>query len=391
MPTTKILYDIEQLLTAKGKETGICRVSLEVLRHLSQRKDYKVYPLVTTSNGSPAAQYLQSKGLSHLINNIVYLPKLKKTTQNHNLYKRICSALYSWQNNPQYLKELNKYDEYISIFSPISPLVYASKLKTKIVVHDLIPIKFPQFCAAKFANKYRCWLKSLQADEVICVSQATKKDFLAFRPDYLHKPVKVAYLAAGKQFQQQTDRNIKEKYNIKTSKYILAVSDHNPRKNFPHLIKSYIKFLENTDASDISLAIVGPKAGDSAHIFETMAQYRQYQDKIVITGFVSDKDLPALYSSAHMFIYPSLYEGFGLPILEAMSCGCPVICSDNSSLPEVGGTAPLYIKGNNLEETATAISTFYHNTEKQHSATQQGLQQAAKFNWQQTIQQMFSL
>lgn len=390
MPAIKILYDIEQLLTSRGKETGICRVSLEVLKNLSARQDYVVYPLVTTSKGCSAVQYLQSKGMQHLSDNTVYLPQLKKTTQNYNFYKSFCSYLYTLKNKRKYLNELNKYDEYISIFSPISPLVYMSKLKTKIFVHDLIPIKFPQFCASKFAKKYRCWIRNIRADEVICISEATKKDFLEQRPDYLNKTVKVAYLAAGEQFKPTINDDVKTKYHINTDKYILSVSDHNPRKNFPHLIEAFIRFLEKSEADDISLAIVGPKAGDSEHILDTIEKYHRYQDKIIITGFVSDKDLPTLYSSAQMFIYPSLYEGFGLPVLEAMRCGCPIICSNNSSLPEVGGTAPIYINGTDIDETAEAMGKFYQSRQKQQEASLKSIEQAHVFNWKKTINQIFN-
>ena len=387
----KILYDIEQLIMANGKETGICRVSLEVLHAIEENNGFDVYPLVTTNKGCDAGEYLTSKGLGSLANKVVYMPHLKKTTQKHNLYKAFCSYVQELKYKKKYLRELNKYDEYISIFSPISPIVYSSNLKTKLIVHDLIPIKFPQYCAKKFVHKYKCWVQAIKADNVICVSEATKQDFLYYRPDYKNKDVNVVYLAASDKFSPQSAGNIKQKYNINTEKYILSVSDHNPRKNFTHLIDAFAKFLDISKATDISLAIVGPKARDSENIKNIIEKHSKYKDKIIITGFVDDKDMPALYSTAEMFVFPSLYEGFGLPILEAMKCGTPVISSNNSSLLEVGGNAPLYISGTDIEETAKAIEHLYIDEKICNDMKEKGFKQAQKFNWAQTSNDIFNL
>ena len=387
----KILYDIEQLITAGGKETGICRVSLEVLHAIEKNENFDVYPIVTTNKCCNAEEYLRSKGLNSFAEKVVYLPHLKKTTQKHNLYKAFCSYVQELKYKKKYLKELNKYDEYISIFSPISPIVYSSNLKTKLIVHDLIPIKFPQYCAKKFVHKYKCWVKSIRADKIICDSKATKQDFLYYRSDYKNKDVNVVYLAASDKYSPQSASNIKQKYNINTEKYILSVSDHNPRKNFTHLIDAFAKFLDISKATNISLAIVGPKARDSENIKNIIEKHSKYKDKIIITGFVDDKDMPALYSTAEMFVFPSLYEGFGLPILEAMKCGTPVISSNNSSLPEVGGNAPLYISGTDVEETAKAIEHLYIDEKICNDMKEKGFKQAQKFNWAQTSNDIFNL
>lgn len=179
----KVLYDIEQLLSAKGKETGICRVSLEVLKELNQRPGYEVYPLVTIKDKG-AAEYLKNKGLENLVDRTVYLPYLKKTTKCYNWRQKIKSALLMRCFGERYKQEIDKYDEYVSIFSPISDIVYDSHVHTKIFVHDLIPIKFPEFTSAKFAEKYKKWMANLRADEVFCISHSTRMDFFAERPDY---------------------------------------------------------------------------------------------------------------------------------------------------------------------------------------------------------------
>lgn len=387
MLRTKLLYDIEQLITSQGKETGICRVSLEILKQLSKETSYDVYPLVTTYKGCDAGEYLTSKGLGSLANKVVYMPFLKKTTQNYNWYQKLCSFAKILKYKNTYNKELNKYDEYISIFSPISPIVYKNKIKTKLIIHDLIPIRFPQYCTKKFAAKYKKWIEAINADEVFCVSEATKKDLLVYRPDLSDK-IKIAYLAANSNF-VSTQTNVKEKYKIETPKYFLAVSDHNPRKNFLHLIEAFIEFLKHTKVDDVSLAIIGPQARDTKNIQTLLSKNPEYKNKIHVTGFVDDKDMPAMYSNAEAFIYPSLYEGFGLPPLEAMSCGCPVICSNNSSLPEVAGDAAVYISGTDVKETSSKIQEIYNNTNQKTLMIEKGKVQSQKFNWAKTVQQIF--
>lgn len=385
----KLLYDIEQLITSNNKETGICRVSLEILRQVSQRKDYQVFPLVTTDKGADAVSYLKSKGLDRLANNIVSLPKLKKSAAKHTFYQKMRAFLKELKFKKSYLDELNKFDEYISIFSPISPIVYASQVKTKIIVHDLIPFFMPQSCHPKFVAKFRYWIKSIQADEVICVSQSTKKDFMKYRPDYQGKII-VSHLAAGTQFVPMENKAIKEKYNIKENNYILSVSDHNPRKNFIHLIKAFIRFLEIVPQSKTVLVITGPNALDSENIKKLLEENPLYKNRIILTGYLTDKDLPALYSMAQMFIFPSLYEGFGLPVLEAMKCGCPVICSNNSSLPEIAGKAAFYISGSDIEETAQSMLTLTQNASLRAQMIEEGFVQAAKFNWENTTNKIFN-
>ena len=383
----KILYDIEQLLVSQGKETGICRVELEILKELSQRKGYKVYPLVTIKNDR-AKEYLKAKGLNSLISNIVYLPLLKKSTKSYNWRQKLKSSLLIKLLRKKYTQEIQKYDMYISVFSPISPIVYQSQIETIAFVHDLIPIKFPDYASADFSPKYKKWIENMRADKVICISASTKKDFLAERPDYKKKKIKVVYLAANKDFKPTPKADIREKYGIKTKRYILTVSELTERKNFEHLVKAFLLFLTQTQAEDISLAIVGVKRAGYEALSKLVKEQKEHQDKIILTGFVADEDMPALYSEAEIFIYPSLYEGFGLPVLEAMQCGTAVVCNNNSSLPEVGGDAVKYISGRDEAETAEALQILYQSEKLRQTLETQGIARATLFNWQKTVDEI---
>ena len=391
MPKTKLLYDIEQLLMSAGRETGICRVALEVLKRISKHPDYEVYPIVTMQKGADPEEYLKEKGLAYLIPNIVRMPYLKKTTQKYDFYKNIRCRILTKKYEKTCIPQLNQYDEYISLFTPISPLVYKSRVKTKIFIHDLIPLLLPETCTPKFVKKFRSWINQVNADEVICISKATLTDFLKFRPDYSKKKTKIVYLAADSKFKPTKSNSIRFNYHIPTEKYFLAVSDHNPRKNFEHILDSFIEFLNKTNADDVCCVLTGPKGRNYEKLQEKIRNFPQYIEKIICTGFIKDEDMPTLYSEATAFLYPSLYEGFGLPILEAMQCGTPVITCKNSSLPEVGGDAAIYVSETDKNEMANVMKDLYQNPAKQREISKKGIQHAKQFTWDKTTQQIFNL
>ncbi len=386
----KLLFDIDFLLASSGKETGICRVAVQVLRELFQSSEYEIYPLITCPTKIDPVKYLTSKGIKIPQKNIVYLKYLKATYGGYKTKHRIAAKILKLLCGAKYKRELKKYDEYISIFSPISPLVFETGLKTKLFIHDMVPIKFSKACNKKFVQKYTYWMKHIKADEFICVSKHTQKDFLEFRPDIPTEKTMVVYLAADERFKPTHDAQIKSKYGIKTPRYFLGVSDHNPRKNFSHLIQSFIEFIKKEKIHDISLVLVGPKKHFS-EIESLVGHLTELKDKIILTGFVPDEDLPALYSEAELFIYPSLYEGFGLPVLEAMQCGTPVLTGDNTSLPEVGGDAVEYISGKDILETVQKMFELHQNTAKRQKMAAAGLKRAQKFSWTQTVDQIFRL
>lgn len=390
MRKIKLLFDVEQLAVAGLKGTGIVRVCDELLQGLNKVPEVEVFPIVTAKYGDFEG-YLKAKGLYDTFKNkIVYLPKLKATTKGDNLYQKVRSYLLCFIYRRSYQKVLKKYDAYLSLFSPISPIVYQSLVKTYMVIHDLIPIYYPDGCSPKFVKKFTRWMKQANADAYFCISSATIKDFLRFRRGLKTAPVYKLYLGADDKFkpihQQKIMTIIKEKYHIKTDKYFLAVSELTARKNLPHLLESFILFLNKTKAKDVSLVLVGPKREGYETLHQMIDGLDIYQNKIITTGFVLDEDLPVLYNGAEAFIYPSLYEGFGLPILEAMKAGVPVITADNTSLPEVAGDAGLYITGKDTNETSNALMKLYQDKNLAHRLRQKGLKQAQKFNWQTTIE-----
>jgi glycosyltransferase involved in cell wall biosynthesis len=164
--------------------------------------------------------------------------------------------------------------------------------------------------------------------------------------------------------------------------FILCVGDLQPRKNLKTLIAAYVK-LRRADTIRQKLVLVGRKAWLYDDIFAA-ARMSGYQEALVFTGYVPDDDLVALYNAADLFVYPSIYEGFGLPPLEAMACGTPVVTSNTSALPEVVGDAAMTVGPLDVEALAGAIATVLASADLRARLSALGLQRAATFSWEAT-------
>lgn len=390
MPKIKLLFDVEQLCVCGMQGTGVVRVCDVLLRELLKCSDIDLYLIVTSKRGN-IATYLEAKGLmSSFGNKIVYMPKLKATTKNQGLYQKLRTRILTKFYSYKYMNKLKEFDAYLSLFSPISPVIYASGLKTFMVVHDLIPIYHPDGCEPKFVRKFYDWIKRSHPSAYLCDSNHTISDLRRFKPETADIPCYTMHLGADDKFKPENNATIramvKERYAIKTDKYFLAVSEITTRKNLPHLLQAFVCFLQDSGAEDVSLVLVGPTRDGYSALASAVKGLDKYQDKIVMTGYVDDNDLAPLYSGALAFIYPSLYEGFGLPVLEAMQCGTPVICANNTSLPEVGGDAVLYVSGKDKVETAQMLYKVYSDPQLTEVMKNKGLAKAKEFNWQKTAE-----
>ena len=255
---------------------------------------------------------------------------------------------------------------------PLLPI----KCRKVITVHDLSFVNHPElFTAGKRSYKQLMTPLSLKrADRIIAVSQNTKNDIVKL---YKTDPgkVTVVYNGVGEEFCEVESKDVlseaRKKYEL-PDKYILFVGTIEPRKNIINLIKAYKK-----SGTDLILAIVGKKGWMSDSIIKEITS----DNRILWLDTVGSKDLPALYSMADLFVYPSLYEGFGLPVLEAMACGTPVITSNVSSLPEVAGDAAVLVDPDNADAIACAIKNILKNEELRKSLISKGPEQARKFSW----------
>ncbi len=254
--------------------------------------------------------------------------------------------------------------------------------KKVITVHDLAFYKHPEtFSARKRIFKQAMTPGSIRkADAIIAVSKNTKRDIVdLFKvdPDKIH----VVYNGLNEEFSPANEDKLRiyKKAKRLEKPYILFVGTIEPRKGIQDLIKAFDMLSEGSN-KDLELIIAGRNGWLSGHIHE-IAKASAKKDRIRFIGKVDAQELPLLYSGAEVFVYPSIYEGFGFPPLEAMACGTPVITTDSSSLPEVVGSAALSVPPKQPTALAYAISRVLSDTELRAALVDSGIEQAAKFSW----------
>ncbi len=390
----KIIFDGQLLVRfARQKQTGIFRVCDEIFKKLAKMDDIELYLLVTNDKSGKRTEpekYLESRGFSHLIPNIVRMPKLLMSTKTRNLYHKIYGGLLRKILPSVYGKKLREFDFYFSPFPAISPVVKKAGVKTVSFFYDIIPILYPNFAAVykSQSKNFTPFVKNINSDLIFFDSKSARDDFLRWRYPFDFSKTAIAYLAADERFCKKSDAEIKkaaDKYGIPHKPYLFGISEANPRKNFAHVIKSFIDYVERTKDKNLNLVIAGKKLAGYDYLAECSDKLEKYKDRIILTGYVDDEDLPALYSGASIFMYPSLYEGFGLPVLEAMQCGIPVITADNSSLPEVGGDAVAYVSGFDVNETSNMIEKILTEEKFASDLIKKSLERAKLFSWDKTV------
>ena len=230
-------------------------------------------------------------------------------------------------------------------------------------------------------------LDSLNSEDYyFCDSENTRQDFLRIIPRIDEKKIHTVLLACHDGFrnvESEKVEQIKKKYNIPLDKkYIFSLCTIDPRKNLVRALKTYIEFIKRHNIDDLYFVLGGGHFKSFIKDFEKeVSNFGEYKDKILKIGYVDDDDLAPLYSGAHWFVYTSQYEGFGLPPLEAMSCGCPVITSNNSSLPEVVGNAGIMIDWDNDEQHIESYEKYYYNPQLREENIKKGLERAKQFSW----------
>ncbi|MEJ8854745.1 glycosyltransferase [Variovorax robiniae] len=255
------------------------------------------------------------------------------------------------------------------------------------IIYDLIGVNRPEYFSEVAAAEVRAIIDSLDEHTVIfAISECTKRDLLAARPDLSPRQVTAIPLAAGAAFRPCDDEAkkvaVRARYGIPAGvPYLLSLATLEIRKNLEHVVDAFVRHLEADEASELHLVLSGMSGWKLERVNEALAAAGKWRHRIVLTGFVDDEDLSALYSDAMCFAYLSRYEGFGLPPLEAMACGTPVICSDNSSLPEVVGDAGLMFDADDVAGVADAIGQIARSDAYRRELAQAGLQRARLFSW----------
>lgn len=267
-----------------------------------------------------------------------------------------------------------------------------------LTIHDLSFLQVP-WC---FVPAFRAYLEAAvpravqQAGMILADSGSTKRDLidlLAVEPE----KVVVVYPGVESRFQPMADLRtlepVRARYGL-PQRFVLGLGTLQPRKNFVGLIEAFGRMLaahgEDPDLDDLTLVI----AGGPGWMYEGIEQAVERSglaERVQILGFVEDQDLPALYNLARVFAFPSWYEGFGVPVLEAMACGTPVVAADNSSLPEVVGEAGLMLDAADTEALAQALFRLLTEQSLRQSLQAAGIKQAARFTWQAAASQLMDV
>lgn len=292
----------------------------------------------------------------------------------------------------------NKNPSIIHNLDNLGPFLVKQNLKnvkTIQTVFDIAPVILPNFHNIVYRFNFKCILPILigNSDSVIVPSNSTKKDLISnFRVD--KNKINVIPLGVDKSifYPRSTSFEVLKKYGINYD-YLIYVGGDNPRKNLKNLISAFIEIFQDIPHQ---LVLIGPLNKDN--LIKIIKGYphpnsiNQILDRIVIPGYVDNEDLPVLYSAASALVFPSIYEGFGLPPLEAMACGTPVITSSNSSLKEVVGNAGLLIKDPlNPNEISEKILNFIDNGKLQENLKMKGLIQTERFTWDKTVKRTVDL
>lgn len=258
--------------------------------------------------------------------------------------------------------------------------------KSVITVFDMTFFTMPQLHLASkvvyFQKMIPAALKN--ADKIIAISKQTKNDIISIS-GVAEDKIKVIYIGAGKEFQVISDKDavegIKQKYGL-PKKYILFVGTIEPRKNIKGLIHAYAVLKKK--GCEHKLVIVGKRGWHYGDIFEAVKRLKLNSD-IIFTDYVSGQDIPFIYNGASIFAYPSFYEGFGIPVLEAMSCGVPVVTSNVSSLPEITGEAAVLIDPTDINEISISIDKILRDSELASSMTTKGFDRVNLFSMERMI------
>ena len=296
------------------------------------------------------------------------------------IWSQIRFAFEIWKDKPEIL------------WMPMQalPIFRRKKLRTAITIHDLAFKYFPDFFPRRdlwklnFLTDYAI----RNANKIIAVSESTREDILKFYPNINPEKIRVIHhgfdgeLFSQKVSSEELENFLSTNYKLQTKNYLLYVGALQPRKNLGVLIEAFEKVKLNHP--DLKLVLVGEKAWLWKDILEKIKKSPVRKD-ILLPGKLSFKEVCFFYQGASAFIFPSLYEGFGLPILEALAMEVPVISANNSSLPEVGGEAVLYFK--NQKELVCQLENLLGNRNLREELRKKGYEQLKKFSWEKCAQE----
>lgn len=266
--------------------------------------------------------------------------------------------------------------------SPYFIVPYFSSVPTVITIHDVIPLLFPGHVSVKARLFYRILIKQAlrKAGHIITVSEASRRDLIRL---FRLPPAKVTAisLAAAPGFKRQPLAaldSLRTRYKLRQP-FFLYLGSNKPHKNIVTLLRAW----KQLDSGSVQLVIAGRWDARHPHPLRYVKK-NQMQGRVKFIGEVEDTELPVLYSSAHCFVFPSLCEGFGLPVVEAMACGTPVACSDTPGLKETAGDAALFFDPENREDMISKLSRVMSDATLRFDLKEKGLSRVKQLSWERT-------
>jgi len=257
-----------------------------------------------------------------------------------------------------------------------------------VTIHDMTSFIMPQVHLAIKVFYFRFFIRAAShlADTLIFDSQSTLDDYRHYFPN-AQKPTYVAHLGKAPIFRSDLDsektQQILQKYQL-VKPYILYIGTIEPRKNLVRLVEAFHRIAQLCPKHN--LVIAGMKGWMYDDLFETVHRLK-LESRVVFAGFVAEEDKPYVISGAEVFAYPSLYEGFGIPVLEALACGTPTLAGNRSSLPEVAGDAALLVNPESVDDIATNLNRLLTDIPLRDSLRNKAVQQAERFSWCRTAEE----
>jgi glycosyltransferase involved in cell wall biosynthesis len=332
---------------------------LKLLEH-SEFSPLPQRPLSYTEYDSESSKYVAIK---RIIDRFFYLKKLTKCAE-----KNKAESIHKLNTQDYDLFHPTYYDGYFLDHIKNKPFV--------LTVHDLTHQIFPEYFSPKWTDKNKKMLD--EAARIIVVSENTKKDLIEYFDTNSNK-IDVVYLASSILIGANMYTN--EKMPPKLNKYLLFIGSRASYKNFYFFAQAIVPLLR--EDNDLRLLCTGDKFTDDELFYFTKLGIASS----VVHHYASERELPALYKNAVAFVYPSLYEGFGMPILEAFACGCPVVCSQASSFPEIAGNAAIYFEPKDKQSIYQSIYSILNDSILRTNLVAKGFQQLEKFSWLKTVNQ----
>ena len=370
----KIGIDARTILNPAEEEApGIGHYASQLIRHLFEidKKNQYVLFFDRRVNDRDISQYKKAKV------EIKYFP--------FHQYKKFLPGIYSEMLITASLKK-----EKLDVFhSPKHSIPSTYRNKNLITVHDLATFKHPKLFSRKRISQSKKALSATlkRCQKIIAVSESTKNDLNEIFKIPKRK-IEVVYNGLDRIFfsppREEEMRKVLNKYKVK-GKYILFLGTLEPRRNIPRLLEAYAS-LKRKESLDYQLVLAG-KEGWLASEFKQMVSDFDLRKEVIFTGYVPPKELNSLIRKAEIFVSPSIYEGFGMPVIEAMACGVPVITSNVSSLPEIAGEAALFVSPYDIGGLAGTIRRLLRDKKLQVELKEKGQKQARQFSWPKCAQE----